>query len=211
MTTATFLLYLGTWTLVAIAPGPAVLYVMSLAVRGGVRGSVPGIAGLQLGGLLFFTAVGTGLAALLATMTTLFTVVRIAGALYLCWIGANLLFPIRKKTVGKEHRGVQAAEGISRMWAFWQGLLVQLTNPKAFLFATALLPQFLDVHRPMLPQVWLLFVVACVIDTTSMVTYATLTARGVGGFRSSRAVLWLERVFGAALIGVGVRIAFSKS
>jgi len=209
MTTTTLLLYLGTWTLVAISPGPAVLYVMALAARGGVRASIPGIAGLQLGSLLFFTAVGTGLAALLATMTTLFTAVKIAGALYLCWLGTGMIRSSMKKT-SRAERLPAAANGVAQPRAFWQGLLVQITNPKALLFATALLPQFLDARRAMFPQIALLFVVAFLVDITSMAIYATLAARGAKGLRSSKTVFWLERLFGAALIGFGVRLAFSR-
>lgn len=207
--TTTLLLYLGTWTLVAISPGPAVLYVMALAARGGVRASIPGIAGLQLGSLLFFTAVGTGLAALLATMTTLFTAVKIAGALYLCWLGTGMIRSSMKKTSRADRLPV-AANGVAQPRAFWQGLLVQITNPKALLFATALLPQFLDARRAMFPQIALLFVVAFLVDITSMAIYATLAARGAKGLRSSKTVFWLERLFGAALIGFGVRLAFSR-
>ena len=205
MTAATFFLYLGTWTLVAVSPGPAVLYVMSCAAQGGVRGSLPAIAGLQLGSVCFFAAVGTGFATVLATMTTLVTVIRALGALYLVWLGASLLLASRRQSAAP--LGARAADRASRKESFCQGLLVQLTNPKALLFASALLPQFLDAHRPLLGQLLLLFAVTFVVDVVSMLMYALLVSRGVHCFRDSWVTVGLKRVFGATLIGLGIGLA----
>ncbi len=143
--TSTLLLYVGTWVLVAISPGPAVLYVIAQASRGGVRRSLPGIAGLQLGSLLFFVAAGLGFAALLATLTTAFVALKILGALYLGWLGAGWLWASFRKRPAPGGR--PAPEPAQHGRVFWQGLLIQLTNPKALLFATALLPQILDARR----------------------------------------------------------------
>ena len=208
MNTATFLLYLTTWTLVAISPGPAVLYVISQATRGGVRGSLAGIAGLQLGSLLFFVALGTGLAALLATMTAVFTALRFIGAVYLGWLGVSLIASSFRKKIANPTQTAQVS--VPSVRSFWQGLFIQLTNPKALLFASALLPQFIDSHRPMFGQVALLFVITVVVDLASMFTYATLAARGMRSFRASALSVWLERAFGAALIGFGVRLALTQ-
>lgn len=206
--TSTLLLYVGTWVLVAISPGPAVLYVIAQASRGGVRRSLAGIAGLQLGSLLFFIAAGMGFAALLAAMTTAFFVLKILGALYLGWLGASWLWnSFRKRPAAG---GLPEPEPAQHGRVFWQGLLIQLTNPKALLFATALLPQFLDARRPMLEQIPLLFVIAFVIDTSSMLSYAALAAHGARQFRGSKAAAWLERLLGAALIGFGVRLALAQ-
>jgi len=208
MNISTLSLYLVTWTLVAISPGPAVLYVISQATRGGVRGSLAGIGGLQLGSLLFFVAVGTGLAALLATMTAVFTVLKFIGAVYLGWLGVSLIASsFRKKSV----RPTETAQfSVPHVRSFWQGLFIQLTNPKALLFASALLPQFIDSHRPMFGQIALLFVVTVAVDLASMFTYATLAARGTRSFRTSALSVWMERAFGAALIGFGVRLALTQ-
>ena len=206
--TSTLLIYVGTWVLVAISPGPAVLYVIAQASRGGVRRSLAGIAGLQLGSLLFFIAAGMGFAALLAAMTTAFFVLKILGALYLGWLGASWLWNSFRKRPAPG--GLPEPEPAQHGRVFWQGLLIQLTNPKALLFATALLPQFLDAHRPMPEQIPLLFVIAFVIDTSSMLSYAALAAHGARQFRGSKAAAWLERLLGAALIGFGVRLALAQ-
>lgn len=206
--TSTLLLYAGTWVLVAFSPGPAVLYVIAQASRGGMRRSFPAIAGLQLGSLLFFLAAGMGFAALLATMETAFVALKILGALYLGWLGAGWLWGSFRPRARPAESGAPAAPQHGRV--FWQGLLIQLTNPKALLFATALLPQFLDARQPMLAQIPLLFAIGFTIDTSAMLAYAALAAHGARQFRGSRAAAWLERLLGAALIGFGVRLALAQ-
>ena len=205
--TSTLALYLATWVLVAVSPGPAVLYVIAQASRGGVRRSLAGIAGLQLGSLLFFVAVGMGLAALLATLTKALMIMRIAGAFYLGCLGATWIWNSFRSRAGR--RASAEPETVQHGRVFWQGLLIQLTNPKAFLFASALLPQFIDSQRPMLGQISFLFAVTFVVDMASMLTYASLAAHGARQFRESSVSVWLERVLGAALIGFGLRLVLT--
>ena len=88
----TFLLYLATWTLVALSPGPAVMFAMSQAARHGMRGAVAGTAGILLGHVVVFGAVALGLAALLASYSGAVTTIRIVGALYLMYLGAKMMF-----------------------------------------------------------------------------------------------------------------------
>ena len=141
-------------------------------------------------------------------MTTAFTALRLAGAAYLAWLGLNLILStFRNKTVpASEAEPVIASRGK----LFWQGLLIQLTNPKALLFCSALLPQFLDPQRPMFGQIALLFAITFVVDVAAMLTYATLAARGAKSFRNSAVSVWLQRIFGAALIGFGTRLVLIR-
>src|SRR5687768_17187041 len=86
-----FLLYLATWSLVALTPGPAVMCAMAHSTRYGFRSSVAGIMGIQFGNLLFFVCIALGLATLLATATTAFNVLRVVGAFYLFYLGVRII------------------------------------------------------------------------------------------------------------------------
>src|SRR5438132_3749976 len=97
-----FLLYLGTWSLVALTPGPAVMCSMAQATRYGFRLSLAGIAGIELGNLLFFVCIALGLGALLATATTAFTVVRVLGAIYLLYRGARIILHTFRRSSSTE-------------------------------------------------------------------------------------------------------------
>ena len=203
-----FLIYLATWSLIAITPGPAVMCAMAQSTRFGFRTSLAGIIGIQSGNLLFFVSVALGLAALLATATTAFTVLRLAGAVYLFYLGARvILATFHRPTVCKP-----GATGASPAWRglFLQGLLIQLTNPKALLFVSALLPQFIEARRPLLLQLVILSAATVVVDTVVLSSYACFAGHGAATFRASRFCGWLERAFGAALIGFGLRVLISR-
>ena len=91
MTTQTFLLYLATWSLVALAPGPAVMCSMAQSARYGFRPSLAGISGIQLGNFLFFVCIAFGLGALLTAATTAFAILRVLGAIYLFYLGTRII------------------------------------------------------------------------------------------------------------------------
>jgi homoserine/homoserine lactone efflux protein len=132
------LVYVATWTLVALTPGPAVLCAISHSTRFGFRASFAGICGIQTGNLLFFVGVAFGLAALLSSATAAFTVLRWVGAAYLFYLGIRILVGTIRRPVDDQ---VPVATRSGRN-LFLQGLLIQITNPKALLFVSDLLPQF---------------------------------------------------------------------
>jgi homoserine/homoserine lactone efflux protein len=202
----TFLLYLATWTLVALSPGPAVMFSMSQAARHGMRGAAAGAAGILLGHVIVFGAVAFGLAALLASYSSAVTTIRIAGALYLMYLGAKMLFA---KPRGAE---TVAAAPVARPHGglVLQGLVVQLTNPKLLLFVLALLPQFIRPGYPLLLQLAIMLTVTVVIDGIALLAYAQIAARGARALKGSRAIAWLERAFGGALIFFGVKLLISR-
>jgi len=203
-----FLLYLGTWFLVALTPGPAVMCAMSQATRFGFRASLAGIAGTQAGNLVFFICIALGLATLLNTATTTFTVLRVLGAIYLFYLGLRIIVSTFRRSNSPE--SVTPSAPPAQRSLFLQGLAIQLTNPKALLFVSALLPQFIDPNRPLLLQLVVLVAVTIAVDLVVLSSYAFFAERGVRSLRASRASVWLERVFGAALVLFGFRLLLSR-
>lgn len=208
MSLQTFLLYLATWSLVALIPGPAVMCSMAQATQHGFRSSLAGIAGIQSGNFLFFVCIACGLGALLAAATTAFVILRVAGAIYLFYLGARIILSSFRRSASKVT--VPAALPPARRSLFLQGLLVQITNPKALLFITALLPQFIEPHRSLLPQLVMLVLATIAVDLIVLSSYAFLAHRGIQSFRASRFSAWLERAFGAALVFFGFRLLLSR-
>jgi len=203
-----FLLYLVTWSLVALTPGPAVMCAMSQATRHGFRASLAGITGTQFGNVCFFVATALGLAALLKTAGTAFTILRLAGAAYLAYLGARLIVSSFR------HATTHTAEGASaspaRRSLFLQGLLIQLTNPKALLFVSALLPQFIEPHRPLLLQLVILLMTTIAVDFMVLSAYARFAEQSARSLRSSGFSVWMERVFGTALVLFGIRLLLAR-
>jgi homoserine/homoserine lactone efflux protein len=202
----TFLLYLATWTLVAISPGPAVLFSMSQAARFGMRGAVAGTAGILLGHVIVFGAVALGLAALLASYSGAVNAIRIIGALYLMYLGAKMLFSKPRAAQSIAAAPARRADG----GLVLQGLGVQLTNPKLLLFVLALLPQFISPDYPLPLQLAIMLAVTVVIDGVALLAYAHIALRGARALKGSRALAWLERAFGGALIFFGLKLLVDR-
>jgi homoserine/homoserine lactone efflux protein len=202
----TFLLYLATWTLVALSPGPAVMFVMSQGARFGNRGALAGTTGILIGHLVCFSLVAFGLAALLARFSVAVDVIRIGGALYLMYLGVRMMLA---RAHGPQPVAVDSAAPVHHGIAL-QGLAVQLTNPKNLLFVLALLPQFIAADRPVLPQLAIMFAVTVTIDGVVLLSYAQLAVRGARALKGSRVMLWVERAFGAALVLFGLKLLATR-
>ncbi len=196
------LLYLATWSLVALTPGPAVMCAMSQATRYGFRHALVGIIGIQGGHLVFFGCVASGLAALLATASTVFMVLRLFGAVYLLYLGVRIIAStLHPKPV--EQAEVPLPSGRNLLL---QGFAVQVTNPKALLFMSALLPQFLQPRHSLGWQLTVLLAATITVDTLVLSAYAHFALRGTRYLHASGVVLWLERAFGAVLVLFGFRL-----
>jgi homoserine/homoserine lactone efflux protein len=203
MSSQSLLAYFVTWFLVALTPGPAVICVMSQAARYGWQAGFRGVLGIQLGNLLFFLCIASGLLALLSTTAHAFFIVQFAGAVYLLYLGLRIIISsLRASADAFQGFGL----GAERRNLVAQALFVQLTNPKALLFVSALLPQFLDSHRPMASQLAILLSCTVVIDTAVLGSYALLAHRGMRAIRHSQVSRWIECTFGAALILLGIRL-----
>jgi len=202
-----FLLFLAAWTLLALSPGPAVMYVMSQSARHGMRGGVAATLGIVSGHLFTFSAVALGLAALLAKYSDAIAGIRIVGALYLMYLGVKMLMSKTRIDVPLAANGSAPPP---RHGIALQGLAVQLTNPKNLLFVFALLPQFIRPGYPLLLQLGIMLTLTILIDGAFLLGYAHLAARGARALKGSKLITWLERVFGAALIFFGLKLLASR-
>jgi threonine/homoserine/homoserine lactone efflux protein len=164
---------LMTQILMSLTPGPAVLCVTSQAVSRGALRSVWASLGILAANGLYFVLSGTGVGALLLASYQVFSLVRWVGAAYLIWMGLTAIFgkssTLAPKTV--------ADDGAGAGRIFLNGLVVQLANPKALVFFTALLPQFLDPQRNLLLQLSIIAAVNMVCDLVALVGYGVLAGR----------------------------------
>lgn len=207
----TFLLYLAAWTLVALSPGPAVMFMMSQAARHGMRGAVAGTSGILSGHIICFSAVALGLAAMLAKFSGAITAIRIVGALYLMYLGVRMLMAKPRGAARSAANGDAAqAPAPARHGIALQGLAVQLTNPKNLMFVLAFLPQFISPDRPLPLQLSIMLAVTMLIDGAVLLVYAQIAVRGTRALKGSRLVTWLERVFGGALIFFGLKLLATR-
>lgn len=198
----TWWLFATTETVLCLTPGPAVLYVLSSALHGGARKSTASSAGILAATTIYFVLSATGVGALLLASYNLFFAVKWIGAAYLIILGLRALFG---------HSQVLAAEAVpvaKRPWRlFADGVVVQMSNPTALIFFTALLPQFLNPHSPVAPQVLILALTSVVIEFSVLTGYGIAAARASRLARQPRYATWTNRVAGGLLVGAGTGLA----
>jgi threonine/homoserine/homoserine lactone efflux protein len=201
----TTLLLFSAVALVAIAtPGPTVLLALANGSRYGVRLSVVGMAGAVLSDFVLVGAVALGLGALLAASEFWFSVLKYVGAAYLAWLGWRML---RSQGSFDIPASEQAAQGGSRRSIFMKSFLVAVTNPKGYLFCSALLPQFIDPAAAQAPQYLTIAIVFAALDFAVMFGYAFVGARAVRVLKAG-AARWLDRACGGALLALAGSLAF---
>lgn len=193
--------------LIAIAtPGPTVLLALANGSRFGVRRSVAGMLGAVASDVVLVAAVALGLGALLAASEFWFSVVKWVGAAYLAWLGWRLL----RSQGGLDIAAAGAPQqGGSARAVFMKSFLVAVTNPKGYLFCSALLPQFIDPAAAQAPQYLAIGAVFAGLDFVVMFGYAAIGAHAVRLLKR-RAVLWLDRACGAALLVLSGSLLFYR-
>lgn len=205
MNIESLLLYLSTWLLVALTPGPAVIYVMSQTARYGLQAGWRGIVGIQLGNLIFFLCIAVGLVTLLPAITHAFVVLQIAGAAYLIYLGFRIIISTLQRARRETSPPCRPAEAGGNLV---QAVLLQLTNPKALMFVSALVPQFLDPKRQLIFQMAILLSCTVAVDAVVLGSYVLLADHGKRALRHAGVSRWIECAFGAALVGLGVRLLY---
>ena len=176
----------------AITPGPANIFAVATGVSKGRAAAMAGIVGMNVATLVWFGAAALGLGALVLAYPAAVQTIAIAGALYLAWLGIQSIRGSFSTAQDPDTTPVS-----TRRNALLDGFLVQIANPKAILFFTVVLPPFLDVNRPIVPQLMMFAAATIGMDMVSM------TAYGLGGAALTRQMA-RPRFRRAFRIGVGL-------
>jgi len=199
------------FTLVAIpiilVPGPSVLFVIGRSLSLGRVGGLLSVVGNAIGGFVVVVAVAFGVGVIIAQSVVLFTVVKIAGALYLIYLGVQA---IRHRKQGSLDATAGAAPVGGRLRLLVQGFIVGVTNPKTIVFFVAVLPQFVDYTAGGIPlQMLLLGTIFIVIALATDSVWALIAGVARDWFaRSPRRIETLGATGGVVMIGLGVGSLF---
>ena len=191
--------FLAVSAIVVVTPGVDMALVTKNALLHGRAAARATALGVNLGIFLWTLAAALGLAAVIAASAAAFTAIKLAGALYLVYLGVRALRGSRET--------VTVVAGGS---AFRQGLASNLLNPKIAVFFTSLLPQFVDAAHASPQDLLLLGLLFNCMGVVWLLTYAELAARGRDVLGRPRVKRALDRVTGVALVGLGVRLAFER-
>jgi threonine/homoserine/homoserine lactone efflux protein len=188
-------------------PGPTTLMVTGHAMSSGTRVALASLLGVALGDFTAIACSVLGLGAILAASSEAFTVLKWVGALYLIYLGIKL-WRAPAVPLGAMAAGQGARRSVGR--AIAESFSVTLLNPKGLLFFAAFLPQFIDPHRAVLPQVVILALTFEVLAASSLALYIFMTARARRIMDSPRAIKIMNRAGGTMLIGAGLLTASLK-
>jgi threonine/homoserine/homoserine lactone efflux protein len=202
-----FLAFLAISLLLAVTPGPDMALVTKNALAHGPRGVFLTTTGILFALALWVMATAFGVAALLKASTTLFYALKVVGGAYLAYLGIRAWLASREEPADLL-AGMKAAPAGSILR---QGLISAGTNPKLGVFFVTFLPQFVEPHRPLLPQLLLLGSVFALIGWAWMIVYGLLVARVRDIITAPRVRQWMDRITGTVLIGLGVRLAFERA
>src|SRR5215210_7350540 len=196
--------------LVTVVPGADMALVTRQVFIGGPRLAQRTILGNLTGICVHGAALAVGLSALLVASATAYTVVKLAGAAYLVWLGIQTLRSARRPAVTPDAAPDAETGSLSPPRAFGQGLVSTVLNPKPALFFLTFIPQFIDRDEPVLAQTLFLTLVHVIVGLVWLTTYAYLVDRARLVLTRDRFRTWLERSTGAVLIALGVRVAVER-
>lgn len=205
---STWIQYAIAAVVIALSPGSGAVLSMSHGLAYGVRKASGTVLGLQIGLVLVLVVAGAGVGSLLIASEFAFAAVKTIGALYLIYLG---LTQWRARVdAGPALSGAVQAEVPTFGKRVLAGFLTNATNPKGILFMVAVLPQFIDNSRPLLPQLAILGGTMVAIDVTVMHGYAWLAQSMQRFFRDARALKAQNRFFGGMLMLMGGALFFVK-
>lgn len=201
-----FCLFLTTGVLLNLTPGPDTLYILGRSVAHGRRAGVASALGISVGSLFHTCAAALGLSAFLATSAWAFTLLKLAGAAYLIFLGIRALLERHNELSLPAHfkqRGAAAA--------FRQGILTNILNPKVALFFLAFLPQFIDSATPSKTAAFLVLGLTFVITGTLwclvLAWFSSAFSARLRGNATAAALL--NRIVGSLFIFLGLRLALA--
>jgi threonine/homoserine/homoserine lactone efflux protein len=201
-----YLVFVATALTLLLIPGPAVMYVVGQTIGRGRRAGVASVLGIHTGTLVHVTAAAIGISSVLVASATAFDVVKYAGAAYLVVVGVRRL-------LGKDdaaRRGTRPSGSLRRDYR--QGVVVNVLNPKTALFFLAFLPQFIDPHAHVAPQVIVLGLTFVALGLVTDSTWALVAGATAERVRRSPRFPRIERwVSGTVFVGLGVAAAATAS
>jgi threonine/homoserine/homoserine lactone efflux protein len=196
--------------LVTIVPGADMALITRQVLVGGTALAQRTIFGNLTGLVVHAAALAVGLSALLVASAEAYTVVKLAGAVYLIYLGVQALLAARRAGTMDPDGAAIPAHVPSMRTAYVQGLVSTTLNPKPALLFLTFLPQFVDESRAVLPQILFLAGVHIVIGLIWLTIYAHLIHRAHRTLTRGDVRRWLEGATGVVLIALGLRVAIER-
>jgi threonine/homoserine/homoserine lactone efflux protein len=201
--------FLGVAVLVIVTPGPDTALTIRNTLLGGRAGGIATAFGVVGGQAVWALATSLGVVALLLASEPAFATVRLAGAAYLVYLGAQTLAATWRGGSWEVAAGNEKPALAPRV-AARQGLVSNLGNPKMAAFFPSLLPQFVPPGEPSFAPLLLLGLLFCTMTLVWLTAYALVGSRAQGFLRRIGVKRALEAVTGTVLVALGLRLATER-
>lgn len=195
-------LFAACWA-ISISPGPGAVASMSSGLRFGFRHGYWNAIGLAIGLAIQFVISVIGVGALLATSETAFNIVKWAGVLYLIYLG----YKQYHSPVAMIRLEENAARDTPIHKLVMQGILVNIMNPKGAIFLLAVIPQFLDLSKPLPIQYVIIAATLCAVDLAVMAVYTGLASKVMHVMRNPHHAARMNKFFGLLFIAAALFMA----
>jgi len=208
--TTKIVLFFTAALLLAIAPGPGMLYVLARSLAGGKREGVLSALGTFVGGMVHVFAAALGVSIILAKSAMAFATVKYVGAAYLCFLGIKMILEARRPEPATDESSFPQKNARNPLW---QGVATEVLNPKTALFFLSFIPQFVNrANGHVFLQFVTLGTISVVMNTTADLIVIALAGPLGKRIRSSAKFRRRQRTAtGAIMIGLGTYLATSDS
>ncbi|KUJ75148.1 threonine transporter RhtB [Thiomicrospira sp. XS5] len=192
--------------LLILVPGPSAMTVASQGASLQSKKAFLGVLGIATADLLFFALSATGISALIVASSLMFTIIKWLGVAFLVYLGLTVLFSkgsaIQFSPKKTDHHALKL---------FSQGLVIQLANPKALMYFTALLPQFINPNEPLFMQLLLIGLTFFFADTFVYSLYSFMGAHMARRKLKSWVIQLVNKAAGLTLIYTGIKMAMLEN
>jgi homoserine/homoserine lactone efflux protein len=206
MELSTWLTFFAASWAISISPGPGAIASMSAGLNHGFKYGYVTIFGLVLGIWSQLLIVGVGLGALIAASAMAFTVVKWLGVGYLVWLGIQQWRAPARPMVAVSDSG----EVVSQRSLILKAWMINVVNPKGTVFLLAVVPQFINLSQPLVPQYLIIGATLAFTDMVVMAGYTALASRVLGALKEPRHIRAMNRTFGSLFVLAGSLLAFFK-
>lgn len=192
----------------ALSPGPDVMFVVANGMRHKAKGAIASALGIGAGSLFHTAAAAVGISAVIAASPLAFDAMRIAGALYLAWLGVQAIRAFMSSTGSGQ--AIHHVGNVSAWHVFLRGFLTNVLNPKVIVFYLALLPQFVSVELGNVGlQVFLLGCIHNVLGLSFLIIVGLAAGKASAWMARSGVGRWLDGIAGLFFLGLAARLALT--
>ncbi|MFI5128738.1 MAG: LysE family translocator [Chitinophagales bacterium] len=194
--------------LLNLTPGNDTIFILTKSIAQGRKAGIMSVLGIATGSLIHTTLAALGLSIIIAKSVLAFTIIKYAGAAYLLYLGLKLFFD-QSKFDNNIATGVNKANSLK---IYRDAVLTNVLNPKVAMFFIAFLPQFIDPnYRDSIIPFMLLGITFTITGTTWCLVLASFASYLFSKLRKNpKFSLWLNKICGALLIGLGIKIALTS-